>query len=316
LTGRRAAVDSYWHNKRILITGGAGFIGSYVAEGLVRRGVRREDIVVPRSAECDLRVRENCRRAVAGCQIVLHLAAQTGGIAFSRAHPASQYYNCSLMNLYMMEAAREAGVEKFVSMGNLLVYPARAPSPLREEDVHDGKIAETHLGVGLAKRDLVLMAQMYHAEYGMSAVGVLAANAYGPRDRFDPAHSHVIPATIVKCFQEKELMVWGDGKPTRDFLYVEDLAEGLLECAEKLEPPQFVNLASGTEISIGDLVHLIARLTGFTGRIIFDPSKGAGDPRRVASVERVEKAVGFRSRFSMEEGLRRTIAWYKAEARK
>jgi len=309
-------VSSFWQSKRILVTGGAGFIGSFVVDALVRRGVRREDIVIPRSQDCDLRMLENCRRAVDGCQIVLHLAAETGGIAFSRSHPATQYYNCSLINLHMMEAARLTGVQKFVALGNLLAYPAAAPSPLQEVDLHNGKIAETHLGIGLSKRDLVLMAEMYYRQFGMDAVVVLAANAYGPRDRFHPTHSHVIPATIAKCFQEQELIVWGDGTPTRDFLYVEDLAEGVLLAAERLEAPQFVNLASGTEISIRDLVYLIVKLTGFTGSITFDTSKGGGDPRRVASVSRAQQLIGFKARYSFEEGLRQTIAWYKAEVLK
>jgi GDP-L-fucose synthase len=306
-------MSSFWQNKRILVTGGAGFIGSFVVDALVQRGVRREDIVIPRSRDCDLRVLESCRKAADGCQIVLHLAAETGGIAFSRSHPATQYYNCSLINLHMMEAARLAGVQKFVFLGNLLAYPAAALSPLQEADLHNGKIAETHLGVGLSKRDLVLLAEMYHRQFGMNVVGVLAANAYGPRDRFDPAHSHVIPATIAKCFQRRELVVWGDGTPTRDFLYVEDLADGLLLAAERLEAPQFVNLASGTEISIRELVSLIARLTAFSGRIVFDISKGGGDPRRVASVSKAQQLIGFKPRYSFEEGLQRTIEWYKAE---
>jgi len=303
----------FWSNRRILVTGGAGFIGSSVVDALIQRGVKQEAIVVPRSQDCDLRVLENCRRAVDGCDIVLHLAAETGGIAYSRSYPATQYYNCSLINLHMLEAARLAGVQKFVALGNLLAYPAAAPSPLKEEDLHNGIIAETHLGVGLSKRDLVLMAEMYHRQFGMDVVGVLAANAYGPRDRFEPAHSHVIPATIAKCFQEQELVVWGDGTPTRDFLFVEDLAEGLLLAAEKLKAPQFVNLASGREISIRELVSLIAGLTGFTGRILFDPSKGGGDPRRVASVTRARDLMDFEARHSFEAGLRRTIEWYKVE---
>ncbi|MGH9255026.1 MAG: NAD-dependent epimerase/dehydratase family protein, partial [Vicinamibacterales bacterium] len=262
---------------------------------------------------CDLRVAEHCREVVRGCDIVLHLAAPTGGISFSRARPASQYRDCALINLHMLEAAREAGVRTFVALGNLLAYPRNAPSPLREETLHDGPIAATHLGIGLAKRDLVALAEMYHHEFGFGVVNVLSANAYGPGDHFDSPCPHVIPATIAKCFRDRDLVVWGDGCQTRDFLYVDDVAEGLLKAAERLEPPAVVNLASGTEVSIGDLVRMIARLTGFTGRIAFDPSQGVGDPRRVASTDRSSRLLGFVPRVPLEEGLRRTVAWYRRQ---
>ena len=305
-------MTEFFAGKKILVTGGAGFIGSFVVEHLVTaRGVDPADIVVPRSRDCDLRDFEQARRAVKGCRVVFHLAAQTGGIAFSRSHPASQYYNCALINLMTLEAARREGVERFVGVANLLAYPAAAPSPLREEHVHDGAIASTHLGIGLSKRDLVDMGEMYHREFGMNVTVMLPANAYGPRDRFDPAISHVIPATIRKCFHEPELVVWGDGSPTRDFLYVEDLAAGLVLAAERLEGSQCVNLASGQEISIRDLVHLIARLTGYAGRVSFDTSKSGGDPRRAASTARADRLVGLKPRYTLEEGLRRTIDWYR-----
>src|SRR5438034_3085356 len=184
--GRRARVSGFFAGKKILVTGGAGFIGSFVVDHLVReRGVDPADIVVPRSRDCDLRDFENARRAVKGCRIVVHLAARTGGIAFSRSHPASQYYDCALMNLHVLEAARQEGVERFVGVANLLAYPSAAPSPLREEHVHDGAIAPTHLGMGLSKRDLVDMGEMYHREFGMNVTVMLPANAYGPRARFD-----------------------------------------------------------------------------------------------------------------------------------
>ena len=310
-------MSTSWKGKRILITGGAGFIGSLVVDNLVsQRGVGQADIVVPGSGDCDLRVPENAQRAVEGCQVVLHLAARTGGIAYSRTHPATQYRDCSLINLNVLEAARLAGVEKVVAIGNLLAYPAAAQMPLREEDVYSGKIAATHLGIGLSKRDLLLMAEMYHREFGMNVAVVLSANAYGPGDRFDPEVAHVIPATIMKCFERSELIVWGDGTPTRDFLYVEDVAEGLVLAAEKLEGPQFVNIASGQEISIRDLVYLIARLTDFKGQILFDTSKGSGDPKRGASTDKAQRLMGFKPRYSLEEGLRRTIEWYKNVMRK
>lgn len=303
--------QSFWTGQRVLVTGGAGFIGGFVVEALRRRGVADADIVVPRSQTDDLRQPDCCRRVVRGCDVVIHLAAPTGSIAFSRAHPASQFRDCTLINLHLLEAAREAGVRKFVALGNLLAYPAAAAVPLREEAVHDGAVSTTYHGVGLAKRNLLDLAEMYQFEFGFDVVNVLAANAYGPRDHFTGVQAHVIPATIVKCFRDEDLVVWGDGSPTRDFLFVEDLADGLLLACERLVSPAFVNLASGTEVSIGDLVTLIASLTGFKRRIVFDAARPGGDPRRVAATERCDALLGFKPRVPLEEGLRRTIDWYR-----
>ena len=310
MTGGPPTQD-FWKGRRVLVTGGAGFIGRSVVAALRQRGVADADLVVPRSSSCDLRLPQNCRDAVRNCSVVIHLAAPTGGIAFSRAHPASQFRDCMLINLHLLDAAREAGVEKVLSLGNLLAYPAAAPVPLREETVHDGAVAATHLGIGQAKRDMLHLADMYGVEYGLNVVNVLAANAYGPGDHFDGISSHVIPATIVKCFRDEDLVVWGDGSPTRDFLFVEDIADGLLLAGERLSPPGFVNLASGTEISIAELVKLIATLCGFRRHIVFDASKGGGDPRRVASTSRSDGLLAFRPRVPIAEGLRRTIDWYR-----
>ncbi len=303
-------MHTFWHRKRVLVTGGAGFVGRAVVAALRGRGVSEADIVVPRSRDCDLRLLDHCRAAVRHCQVVIHLAAPTGNVAFSRAHPASQYRDCALINVNLFEAAREAAVDKVISVGNLLAYPATAASPFREETVRDGQVAADYLGIGLSKRQLLDLADMYHAEFGLNAVTVLGANAYGPYDHFDGLQAHVIPSTIVKCLRDEDLVVWGDGTPTRDFLFVGDLADGVLLAAERLEPRALVNLSSGTEISIADLVRLIAKLCGFTRAITFDASRGGGDPRRVASTARANALIGFVPAVPMEEGLRRTIDWY------
>ncbi len=308
-------MSNFWSGKKIVVTGGAGFIGSFVVGKLVNdRGVAHENIIIPRSSDCDLRNFDNCKKIVKDCQVIIHLAASTGGIAFSRSHPASQFYDCMLMTMNLMEASRLEGIEKFLSIGNILVYPENATSPLNESQLHEGKVAETHLGIGVAKRDQVLLNEMFHKEYGLNAVTVLSANTYGPHDRFDPEVSHVIPATIVKCHKEEVLKVWGDGKPTRDFLYVEDVAEGVLLAVEKLNAPNYyVNIASGKEISIGGLVKLIAKLSDFKGNISFDVSKAGGDPRRCADNDLAEKLIGFRPQVSLEEGMVMTIDWYRKQ---
>jgi GDP-L-fucose synthase len=303
-------MSGYWHGKRVLVTGGGGFIGRAVVTALQRSGVAAPDIVVPRSRDCDLRVLSNCREAVRGCQVVIHLAAPTGSVAYSKSHPASQYRDCSIINLNLFESAREAGVEKLVGVGNLLAYPAETPMPMQEQHVHEGRVATAYLGIALAKRQLIDLAEMYHREFALPAVNVLGANAYGPGDHFDGHQAHVIPSTIVKCMRDEDLVVWGDGSPTRDFLFVDDLAAGILDAAERLQPPGFVNVASGREISIADLVTTIARLCGFKRRIVFDASKGSGD-RRLASTVKAETLLTFQPRVPLEDGLQRTIEWYQ-----
>lgn len=304
--------NSLWSRRRVLVTGGAGFIGSYVVENLVeKRGVRPEDIVVPRSAQCDLRDFDNCRLAVKGCDVVIHLAAVTGGIAFSRTHPASQFRDSTLIDLNVIEAARREGVQKLVAIGNLFAYASDAPVPLREESLFDGLPTDAHRGVGSMKRNLALLADLYYREYQFPMVVVYSANGYGPRDSLDLAHSHVIPATIMKCFRDKELVVWGDGSPTRDFLFAEDMAEGLVLAAERLAPPHYVNIGSGSEISIRRLVDLIVDLTGFEGPVTFDVTKSGGDARRCTSIDKARETMGFEPQVSIDTGMRRTVDWYR-----
>ena len=305
-------MHTFWHRKRVLVTGGAGFVGRAVVAALRRRGVSEADIAVPRSRDCDLRRLDHCRAAVRGCQMVIHLAAPTGNIAYSRAHPASQFRDCSAINFNVFDAAKDAAVETIVSLGNLLAYPEGASLPFREDQVRAGPIGPGYRGIALAKRQLLDLADVYHDEFHLSAVTVLGANAYGPHDHFDGMQAHVIPSTIVKCFRDEDLVVWGDGTSTRDFVFVDDLAEGVLLAAERLEPRAVVNIASATEISIANLVRTIAGLCGFTRRIVFDAAKGGGDPRRVASNARAIERLGFSPQVSIEDGLRRTIEWYRS----
>jgi GDP-L-fucose synthase len=302
----------FWRGKRVLVTGGAGFVGSHVVERLVStRGVSERDIVVPRSRECDLRLLDHCLKAVREVEVVLHLAADVGGMGYSRSHPAVQYYNSTLIDLQVMEAARRAGVPRMVAVSSSTGYPSQAPSPLREEDLFAGLPYEAHLGYGYSRRSLVVQAQVFHRQYGLDVAVVVANNAYGPRDNFDPATSHVIPATIRKCLEDDRLVVWGDGTAIRDFLYVEDLAEGTLLAAERLRAPEYVNLASGVETSIRELVQAIVEVTDFRGEVVFDTSKPGGETRRVVSIEKARALLGFEPRWSPREGLARTVAWYR-----
>lgn len=308
---------NFWTGKKILVTGGAGFVGSHVVNNLTEtRGILEKNIKVPRSKELDLRDINNARKAVKGVDIILHLAADVGGLGYSRTHPATQYYNCNILDLQIAEAAREEGVSKIVALSSTTAYPKNIPSPLREEELFGVAPLESHRGYGWAKRNLVSLAEVYHQQYDMDFIVIIANNAYGPGDNFAPKKSHVIPATIRKCFEEKELVVWGDGSPSRDFLYVEDLAEAIILAAEKLHGFEYFNVASGEEVSIGELINLISRLCSFKGPIRFDPTKPKGEPMRTVNVERAKKLIDFRPRFSLEDGLSKTIGWYIKERQK
>lgn len=307
-----------WANKRVMITGGAGFLGSHVVDGLRARGCR--EIFVPRSAMYDLRYLSDVRRAFDDGQpdIVIHLAAVVGGIGANQARPGEFFYDNLMMGLLVMEEARLRGVEKFVTVGTVCAYPKFTPVPFREEDLWNGYPEETNAPYGLAKKMLLVQAQAYRAQYGFNAIYLLPTNLYGPGDKFDPEVSHVIPALIRKCVEAVEegrdaIVVWGDGTPTREFLYVEDAAEGILLATERYNSSEPVNLGSGFEISIRELVKMIARLTGFTGQVVWDVSKPNGQPRRRLDTSRAEREFGFRATTPFEEGLRRTIEWYRSE---
>lgn len=308
---------SFWKDKRILITGGAGFLGSFVVEKLAKeRNLDPQKIIIPRSRECDLRVWENCVKVTKEVDLVIHLAARVGGIGFNQENPGFLFYDNALMGIQLMEAARINRVKKFVVLGTICAYPKFTPVPFKEEGLWNGYPEETNAPYGLAKKMLLVQAAAYRQQYGFNAISLLPVNLYGPGDNFDPKSSHVIPALIRKCVEaiekgEKKIVVWGTGRPTREFLYVEDAAEAILLAAEKYNKSDPVNIGAGCEISIKDLVELIAKLTGFRGEFIWDAKKPDGQPRRMLDVTNAQKEFGFRAKVNLEEGLKRTIKWYE-----
>jgi GDP-L-fucose synthase len=308
--------EYFWQNKHVMVTGGSGFLGSYVVDALRRGGARDELMTIPRRATDDLRRWEVCQRVVEGQDIIIHLAATVGGIGINREKPGEFFYDNLMMGVQLVEAARRAGVGKFVALGTICAYPKFTPIPFREENLWDGYPEETNAPYGLAKKMLLVQGQAYRQQYGFNSIYLLPVNLYGPRDNFDPRSSHVIPALIKKCVDAIEsdapaIEVWGDGSPTREFLYAEDAAEGIVLAAERYDGDEPANLGSGMEISIRDLVETIARLTGYQGDIVWDASKPNGQPRRQLDVGRAERLFGFRAHTSFEEGLRRTIEWYR-----
>lgn len=304
-------VMDFWRNKKVLVTGGRGFVGSHVVKNLLeKRGVLRSNIIVPQSKNCDLKIYEHAQKAVKGIDIVLHLAADVGGIAYSSTHPATQMRNCLLIDVNMFEAAANEGVEKFVCVSSAVAYSVNAPSPLREEDLFIGEPARGGYGYGFAKRMSVVMARAYKEEKGLNASVLLSSNAYGPGDNFDLSHGHVIPSLIRKCLTEKELVVWGDGTQIRDFFYVEDFAEGVVLTAEKLQTSDPVNIGSGDPISIKDLVGIIVKSAHFKGKVIFDSTKPQGQKIRSVSIEKARDLMNFSPSYSLREGIRKTIEWY------
>jgi len=305
-----------WKEKRVVITGGAGFLGSYLVKSLRRRGYT--EIFVPRSSDYDLTTERavECLYRDAKPEVVIHLAGRVGGIGANRANPGKFYYDNLVMGAMLMEYARRCGVTKFVAVGTICAYPKFTPVPFREDDLWNGYPEETNAPYGLAKKMLLVQSQAYRQQYGFNAIYLLPVNLYGQGDNFDPESSHVISALIRKCLEaqeagEQKVTLWGTGRPTREFLYVEDCAEGICLGTECYDGPEPVNLGSGQEISIRELAELIAQLTGFRGEFVWDTSQPDGQPRRCLDTTRAERYFGFRARIPLKEGLHRTIEWYR-----
>ncbi|OGL48218.1 MAG: GDP-fucose synthetase [Candidatus Schekmanbacteria bacterium RIFCSPHIGHO2_02_FULL_38_11] len=309
-----------WSSKCVLITGGAGFLGSFVVQKLKELGCK--DIFVPRSKEYDLVDMEAVRRLYNNAKpdIVIHLAGRVGGIGANRVNPGKFFYGNIMMGVQMIEQGRLNRIEKFVAMGTICCYPKFTPVPFKEEELWNGYPEETNAPYGLAKKMLLVQSQAYRQQYGFNSIYLLPVNLYGPKDNFDPESSHVIPALIKKCVdaiknKDSQITVWGTGKATREFLYAEDAAEGICLAAERYNKPEPVNLGAGFEISIKNLVELIAELSGFKGKIIWDKTKPDGQPRRCLDTTRAEREFGFKAKTNFEKGLEKTIEWYRGEKR-
>jgi GDP-L-fucose synthase len=301
--------------KRITVTGGAGFLGTHLVSRLKERGCR--NIFIPRSKYYDLVSMDAVKRLYSDARpdIVIHCAAQVGGIGANRENPGKFFYDNLMMGVQMMEAGRQAGIEKFVALGTICAYPKFTPVPFKEENLWNGYPEETNAPYGWAKKMLLVQSQAYRQQYGFNSIFLLMVNLYGPGDNFDLNSSHVIPALIRKCIdakrQDPAITVWGTGKPTREFLYVEDAAEAIILAAEKYDKSDPVNIGAGFEISIKKLADLVVKLTGFNGKIILDKTKPDGQPRRCLDTAKAERAFGFKAKTSFEEGLKATVDWYK-----
>ena len=306
----------FWARRKILVTGGAGFLGAHVVGKVQERGCRA--VAVPRSRDFDLREMESIIRLFekARPDVVIHLAAVVGGIGANRRHPGKFFYDNAIMGLQLMEQARRFGIEKFVAIGTVCAYPKVTSVPFQETELWNGYPEETNAPYGLAKKMLLVQSQAYRQEYGFNAIYLLPVNLYGPGDNFDPETSHVIPALIRKCLAaveagQEEVVVWGTGRASREFLYVEDAAEAIVLASEHYNDPEPVNLGSGVEMCIKELAELIAELTGFQGRLTWDPAKPDGQPRRCLDTSSAARAFGFRAQTDFRQGLMRTIDWYR-----
>jgi GDP-L-fucose synthase len=310
------ATSRFWPTQRVLLTGGGGFFGSFIRERLERE--QPALLLSPRKSELDLRDGRAIRAylELEKPDLIIHAAAIVGGIGANREHPGSFFYDNAIMGIQLIEEARRAGVGKFVCLGTICAYPKFTPVPFREEDLWNGYPEETNAPYGIAKKALLVQLQAYRQEYGFDGIFLLPVNLYGPRDNFDLETSHVIPAMIRKFVEARdgrheEVTLWGDGSPTREFLYVEDAAEGVILAAERYDAAEPVNLGSGRQIRIGDLARTIAEKVGYRGRIVWDTTKPNGQPRRLLDVSRAESRFGFRAATSFDEGLTKTIAWYE-----
>ena len=310
-------MSGFWDGRRVMVTGGAGFLGSAVVRRLREAGAT--EIFVPRVEDYDLRKLADIDRALADGRpdLVIHLAAVVGGIGANRENPGRFFYDNAIMGIQLIEQARLAGVAKLLTVGTVCAYPKFTPVPFREDDIWNGYPEETNAPYGLAKKILLVQSQAYRDQYGFNAIYLLPVNLYGPGDNFDPASSHVIPALIKKCVDARErgdtfIEAWGTGSASREFLYVEDAARGIVLAAERYDGRDPVNIGVGGEIKIRDLTELIVRLTGFVGEVRWDPSKPDGQPRRALDTSRAREAFGFVARTPFEEGLRATIQWYEA----
>jgi GDP-L-fucose synthase len=305
--------------KKILVTGGAGFLGQEVVAQLVAQGADQDRIMIPRSREYDLCQMPNCQKVVEGQDLIIHLAAHVGGIGLNQIKPAELFYDNLMMGTQLIHAAYQAKVAKFVCVGTICAYPKFTPVPFKEEDLWNGYPEETNAPYGVAKKALLVQLQAYRQQYGFNGIYVLPVNLYGPNDNFDPASSHVIPALIRKVYEAQQrddqtLPVWGDGSPTREFIYAEDAARGIVAAAIGYDQPDPVNLGTNMEISIKDLIEMICDLMGYQGELVWETDKPNGQPRRCLDTQKAEEYFGFKATTSLRDGLKATIDWYRQNA--